>query len=210
MNKIYNIGIVDDHPMVVEGLKALLSPIINVNIKAVFNKGNDLFEYHNLSKIDILFLDIFLPDTNGIDVCLKIKKKYPKMIVLGMSSQSERSIIMQMVKNGANGYLIKSASFEEFRDAIQLAIKGELVFCDKVKELIDKTHINDLKVIPRLTVREKEILKLLQQGRSTQEISDTLFISFLTVQTHRRNLLNKFQVKNSIELLNFININGIL
>lgn len=181
-----------------------------MTIKAVFNTGNSLLQYDNLSQIDIVFLDIFLPDINGIDLCLKIKNMYPNMIILGMSSQSERSIVMQMIKNGANGYLLKSASFEEYKIALTQAIKGPLAFCNDIKKLIDKTNINDLKVIPRLTQREKEILTLLKEGKSTQEISDDLFISFLTVQTHRRNLLSKFQVRNLIELLNFVNENGIL
>ncbi len=210
MNKTYNAAILDDHPVVVEGLKTLLSPIADIAIKTVFTKGYDLLEPHALIKIDLLFLDIFLPDTNGIDLCLRIKKAYPKIIVLGMSSQSERSIVMQMIKNGANGYLLKSASFDEFSSAIRQSLGGKLGFCDKVRALIDKTDVNDLKVIPRLTAREKEILTLLKQGKSTQKISDELFLSYLTVQTHRRNLLHKFQVKNVVELLNFIHNNGLL
>jgi DNA-binding NarL/FixJ family response regulator len=207
---VYNLVIVDDHPLILEGLKNLLSSVSNMTIKAVFNTGNSLLHYENLSKIDIIFLDIFLPDINGIDLCLKIKNIYPNMIILGMSSQSERSIVMQMIKSGANGYLIKSASFEEFKTALVQAVNGQLAFCDEVKELVSKTNINDLRIIPRLTQREKEILVLLKEGKSTQEISDDLFISFLTVQTHRRNLLSKFQVRNLIELLNFVNDNGIL
>ncbi|WP_298222551.1 response regulator transcription factor [Flavobacterium sp.] len=210
MNKNYNIAIVDDHPIVIEGLKILLSSLDNLTIKVCMNNGNSLFGYNDLAKLDVIFLDVFLPDINGIDLCLKIKKLYPKIVILAMSSQSERSIVMQMIKNGANGYLLKSASLEEFSNCIHSALEGKLAFCNEVQELINRTDITDLKVIPRLTVREKEILTLLKQGKSTQEISDTLFLSFLTVQTHRRNLLNKFQVKNLIELLNFVNENGIL
>lgn len=210
ISKNYNIAIVDDHPIVIEGLKILLSSIENISVKVCLNNGTSLFGYNDLSKLDVIFLDVFLPDINGIDLCLKIKKLHPKMVILAVSSQSERSIVMQMIKNGANGYLLKSASLEEFKSCIHKALEGKLAFCNEVQELINRTDVNDLKVIPRLTVREKEILTLLKQGKSTQEISDTLFLSFLTVQTHRRNLLNKFQVKNLIELLNFVNENGIL
>lgn len=209
-DKKYNIAIVDDHPIVIEGLKNLLASIDNILINVCLTNGSSLFAYNDLAKLDIIFLDIFLPDINGIDLCLKIKKRYPKIVILAMSSQSERSIVMQMVRNGANGYLLKSASLEEFKNCIQTALDGRLAFCNVVQEIINRTDVNDLKVIPRLTVREKEILGLLKQGKSTQDISDTLFLSFLTVQTHRRNLLNKFQAKNLIELLNFVNENGIL
>ena len=112
MDKIYNLAIVDDHPIVIEGLKILLSNIETIKVVECFNSGKSLFEYYDLDKVDILLLDIFLPDSNGIDICLKIKKQYPKIIILAMSSQSERSIIFQMIKNGANGYLLKSASLD--------------------------------------------------------------------------------------------------
>lgn len=210
MNKIYKAIIVDDHPIVVEGLKNMLSNLEFISIDATFNKGNSLFDYADLSLVDIVFLDIFLSDSNGIDICLKLKKAYPKVIVLAMSSQSERSIVMQMIKNGANGYLLKTATVDEFKNCINNALKGKLVFCNEVNEVINKVSINDLQSIPRLTLREKEIMVLLKQGKSTQEISDTLFLSYLTVQTHRRNLLSKFNVKNGIELLNYINDNGLL
>lgn len=210
MNKIYNTIIVDDHPIVVEGLKKLLSSIEYINIKATFNKGNCIYGYADLSSVDIIFLDIFLSDNNGIDLCYKLKKDYPKIIVLGISSQSERSIVMQMIKNGANGYLLKSASLNEIKRCLKDAIDKKLAFCDEVTKIMNKLTVNDFKSIPRLTLREKEILQLLKQGKSTQEISDELFLSYLTVQTHRRNLLTKFEVKNVIELLNFINENGLL
>lgn len=210
MNKVYKAVIVDDHPIVVEGLKNMLSGLEFISIDATFSKGNSLFDYADLSLVDIVFLDIFLSDSNGIDICLKLKKTYPKVIVLAMSSQSERSIVMQMIKNGANGYLLKTATVDEFKNCINNALKGKLVFCNEVNEVINKVSINDLQSIPRLTLREKEIIVLLKQGKSTQEISDTLFLSYLTVQTHRRNLLSKFNVKNVIELLNFISDNGLL
>lgn len=210
MKQKYNLIIVDDHPIVIEGLTILLSKLENIKIEATFNLGNPLFEYPYFNKIDIVLLDVFLPDSNGIDLCIKLKRLYPKIIILAMSSQSERSIVMQMIKSGANGYLLKSATLEEFKSCIELALKGKLAFSDEVKQIVEKTNINDLQSIPRLTQREKEIILLLKKGKSTQEISDTLFLSYLTVQTHRRNFLNKFQVRNIIELINFVDENGLL
>jgi DNA-binding NarL/FixJ family response regulator len=210
MKKKYNVIIIDDHPIVIEGLKNLLSNLDFISIKATFSKGNSIFGFTDLASTDIIFLDIFLSDNNGIDICLRLKKLYPNLIILGMSSQSERSIVMQMIKNGANGYLLKSASLSEFKDCIFNALEGKPAFCDEVKEIVNRISIDDLKSIPRLTIREKEILNLLKDGKSTQEISDELFLSFLTVQTHRRNLLNKYQAKNIVELLNIIKINALM
>lgn len=209
MTKPYKTIIVDDHPVVTEGLQLLFSNSEDIEIITSFQTGEALLKYENLSKIDIILLDIFLPDINGIDLCLKIKKSHPKTIILAMSSQSERSIILQMIKNGAHGYLLKSASMEEFKNCINKAAAGELAFSNEVEKIIEKTSIYDLKAIPRLTQREKEILQLLAEGKSTKEISDILFLSYLTVQTHRRNLLNKFEVRNLVELLNFAKENGL-
>ncbi|TPD67356.1 response regulator [Flavobacterium microcysteis] len=209
MIKPYKTVIVDDHPIVSEGLQVLFSQSKEVEIIRSFKTGAALLDYGSLGKVDIILLDIFLPDINGIDLCLKIKKSYPKIIILAMSSQSERSIVLQMIKNGANGYLLKSASLDEFKSCIHKAIEGELAFSNEVKGIVQKTNIHDLKAIPRLTRREKEILLLLADGKSTQEISDALFLSYLTVQTHRRNLLSKCQVKNVAELLKFAKENAL-
>ena len=208
--KKLKIAILDDHPIIIEGLSFLFSKSHDYEVIAGFNTSEELFDYKCLNSIDILLLDVFLSDSNGIDVCLRITKKYPKLIVLGMSSQSERSIILQMIKNGANGYLLKSASLEEFVYCIKNALSGSIAFSKEVQNLMNKAQFSDLKSIPRLTRREKEILKLLIEGKSTQEISDELFLSFLTTQTHRRNLLNKFQVKNVAELVSFALKNALI
>lgn len=208
--KKIKIAIVDDHPLIIEGLNLLFSKSDEFDVIAGFSNSEELFEYNNLSSIDILLLDVFLSDSNGIDVCLKITKKFPKMIVLGMSSQSERSIVLQMIKNGASGYLLKSANLDEFIFCIKNALNGSVTFSKEVQNIMNKAQFSDLKSVPRLTRREKEILKLLIEGKSTQEISDELFLSFLTTQTHRRNLLHKFQVKNVAELVSYTLKNGLL
>ncbi|MBN8641211.1 MAG: response regulator transcription factor [Flavobacteriales bacterium] len=204
------IAILDDHPLIVEGLNLLFSKSTNYEVIAGFTTSDELFDYKKINAIDVLLLDVFLADGNGIDICLKIKKKYPKITVLGISSQSERSIVLQMIKNGASGYLLKSASLDEFVYCITTALTGTVAFSKEVQNLVNKVQFTDLKSIPRLTRREKEILKLLIEGKSTQEISDQLFLSFLTTQTHRRNLLNKFQVKNVAELVSFALKNGLI
>jgi DNA-binding NarL/FixJ family response regulator len=204
------IAILDDHPLIVEGIHQLLSKNESFEIVQGFNTAEDLFNYSKINEIDVLFLDIFLPDDNGIDVCLKIKKKYPKTYVIGMSSQCERSIVLQMIKNGASGYLLKSAGLQEYITCINNILRGQISFSQEVEKVMHKASYSDLQSIPRLTRREKEILKLLIQGKSTKEISDELFLSFLTTQTHRRNLLHKFQVKNVAELVNFAIRNGLI
>jgi DNA-binding NarL/FixJ family response regulator len=204
------IAILDDHPLIIEGLIMLFSKSNDYEVIGGFKNSFDLFEYKNLNNVDIILLDVFLKEENGIDICQKITKKHPKITVLAMSSQAERSIVLQMLKSGAHGYLLKSASLEEFVYCIKNAMNGIVVFSKEVENLMNKVRFSDLKSIPRLTRREKEILKLLIEGKSTQEISDELFLSFLTTQTHRRNLLNKFQVKNVAELVSFAIKNALI
>jgi DNA-binding NarL/FixJ family response regulator len=208
--KSYNIVIVDDHPIVTGGLQFLFSKLDDLTITGCFNSGESILSHGQLHKADILLLDVFLPDINGIDLCLKLKKAHPKLIILAMSSQAERGIVSQMMQNGANGYLLKSASIEEFHDCIRKSTLETPVYSREVQAMMDRSGEDRLKNIPRLTRREREILLLLIEGMQTQEISEKLFLSFLTIQTHRRNLLNKFEAKNVIELINFAKNNNLL
>lgn len=202
--------LVDDHQIVIEGLKIVFSSIPYLKIEESFNNGKDLLHYDNLKEIDIVFLDVFLPDSNGIDLCLNLKRLYPSIKVIALSSQAERGIILQLIKNGADGYLLKSASIKDFMQSVEGVKRGKIVFCREVQKLIDKININDIKKLPTLTKREKDVLSLLKKGKSSQEISEALFLSYLTVQTHRRNLLHKFNVSNVVELLNVISEHGII
>ena len=210
MLKKLNIAIIDDHPLIIEGFSTVLSNSDKFNVIANFSKGLPILEYKNILEIDVLLLDVFLPDINGIDLSKIIKQKHPKMIILGMSSQSERGLVMQFIQNGASGYLLKSAPLQEFYDCITNAVLGEIVFSKEVKEIISKPDIADFKVLPSLTKREKEILILISEGKSTKEMAETLFLSFLTVQNHRKNILNKLQVKNVAQLLSVAQKNRII
>lgn len=202
--------IIDDHPLIIEGLQLSFQNSSTIKIMDSFMSAKDFFENADIEDIDLILLDIFLPDSNGIDICIKIKKSHPSIKILAMSSQAERSMVLQMIKNGANGYLLKSAGLEEFQYCIENAMKDKVVFSNDVSSNINEITSNDLRNIPRLTKREKEVIQLLLDGKSTQEISEILFLSFLTVQTHRRNLLNKFQVKNVAELINYVLKNGLI
>jgi len=210
MGKIYKTVIVDDHPIVISGISGLLSDFSSVEVVEKLSSGVKLIDYIEANEVDLILMDIFLPVINGVDLCKIIKKKYPKMIVIGMSSQSERSLVMQFIQNGGNGYILKSASFEEFKRCIDTAIEGEIVFSDEVKTIISQPFSEDLERIPSLSRREKDITLLLSKGKSTQEIADELFLSFLTVQTHRRNILQKYKTKNVAELIAFLLKNNLL
>lgn len=197
-----NIVIVDDHPIVIEGLKIMLSNKPFFHISETFIHGSEVISFVKNNDVDILLLDISLPDISGIQLCENIKKISPDTSVIMFSNRSERSIIMQCIQNGASGYLLKNVSLEELMDCFQGALSGNIVFCNETKNIISKPSPQELTSTPRLTKREKQILQFLAKGKTSNEIANELCLSPLTVDTHRKNLLNKFSAKNSAELVN--------
>lgn len=201
--KKINIVIVDDHPIVMEGLQKLLHNGFDIGELKQFSSGDEFLSFlrKDHEPIHVVVLDINIPDRNGIDVCREIKLTSQDTIVLGFSNHAERSIILQMLQNGANGYLLKNASASEIIAAIKEAMDGHLAFSKEVREILARPTVTELMTVPRLTKREKEILKLIAKGKTSVEIGDMLFVSPLTVETHRRNLMHKFKVKNAAALI---------
>lgn len=199
--KKINIAIVDDHPIVIQGIKTMLKSERYFHISGTFIDGKGILSFIRSNDIDIILLDITLPDTNGIELCMEIKKIAPNISVIMLSNRSERSIIMQCIQNGASGYLLKNATIKELTSCINGALSGNIVFSEEVKEIISKPSVKELIGIPRLTKREKEILKMVTEGKTSVMIADELFLSPLTIDTHRKNLMQKFKVNNTAELI---------
>lgn len=200
-NEKINIAIVDDHPIVIEGLKMMLMSQPAFNIPETFTSGLEIIGFIKSNKVNIILLDITLPDANGTELCREIKKISPETSIIMFSNRSERSIILQSIQNGASGYLLKNTSIHELVVCIKGALSGDIVFCNETKQIISRPSQNDVP-IPRLTKREKQILQLVAKGKTSNVIAEELFLSPLTVDTHRKNLLQKFQAKNSTELVN--------
>ncbi|MBO9620851.1 MAG: response regulator transcription factor [Niabella sp.] len=199
-NEQLTLAIVDDHPIVIEGLKNLLASEKHFTIIS-FATGKDLLTYLKTGGVAILLLDIVLPDINGLELCKEIKKKSPDTVILAISNQAERSIIIQMLQNGASGYLLKNASAEELLDCIEKGMKGKQALSSEVKKIMARPSPNHWEGIPSLTKREKEILRLIAEGFSSTDIADKLFLSQLTVETHRRNIIQKFQTTNMFSVI---------
>ncbi len=196
-----NIVIVDDHPIVVEGLKTMLKSEPLFQVSECFTSGAGILDFVRNNDADIVLLDITLPDASGIDLCKEIKKISQHTLVMIFSNRSERSIIMQSIQNGASGYLLKNTSLKELIDCVKGAVSGNIVFCNETKRIISKPSQHELSGVPRLTKREKQILNLVAEGKTSVAIAEELYLSSLTVDTHRKNLLQKFQARNSTELI---------
>jgi len=195
------IFIVDDHPMVVAGLKALLGQLENIEVAGAAENAFETISFLKKNTVDIMLLDINLPDINGIDLCKKIRKEFPEIKILGISTFSERSYISRMIGNGASGYLIKSASAEEIADAIQTVLSGKLYLSLAMEHVLRPSSAMLANALPALTKREKEVLQLIAEGLTNNQIAEKLFISPLTVDSHRKNLLTKLNVNNTASLI---------
>jgi DNA-binding NarL/FixJ family response regulator len=193
--------IVDDHPLVIEGLKSLLSVNRDIKVLESCNNGKDALDFLEENHVDIVLLDINLPDMSGIDICELITTKHKNVSVIGLSTYGERSIINQMISNGAKGYLLKNVTETELVEAINKVYRGNCYFGIEVQKAMANTIFHSLGNTPRLTKREKQILKLVVSGKTNNQIAEDLFISPLTVETHRRNLMKKMNASNTASLV---------
>lgn len=192
--------VVDDHPLVIEGLRSSLGEDNTIEVVKCFENASALFAFLKRSVTNVVILDVNLPDMNGVEICEKITHKYPHIKVVGLSTYNDPSIIKQMVKNGAKGYLLKNITSKELATAIRQVHDGQSYFSGEIQKILADSIFNN-NAIPKLTRREKEILKLVSEGTTTPLIAEQLNISPLTVETHRRNLIQKMGVTNAAQLV---------
>ena len=198
------IAVVDDHQVVINGLKAMFSGIPEVEVVYSTTSGNALLEWLKNETPAVILLDIQMPEINGIDLCKQVKKNFPSIKIIAFSSFDDTHYIKQIIRSGASGYLLKNADQQTILSAINSVMNGEEYIDESIKKILIQESISgqrrSLFDIP-LTKREKEILKLIADGNSNQEVADKLFISLRTVETHRFNLTQKLDVKNAAGLV---------
>jgi len=201
---ITKIAITDDHNMVLEGIQAMLKNTKEIAIVGLYNSGSETLEGVVKHKPDVLLLDINLPDVSGIELCKELKTKHKNLKIIAISNYDEVSFIKRMLSSGADGYLLKNTDKLELLTAFKTVLNDERYLQrDVEKKLLDqsigKKNINNLLV--KLTRREKEVLQAIAEELTTQEISEKLFISIKTVETHRMNIMSKLGAKNSVGII---------
>ena len=190
--------IADDHYMVVEGIRSLLQHEQNIEWMGHATNAASCLAFLHLHQPDVILMDISMPDTSGIDLCKEVKRKYPNINVIGLSTFNQHSFIQKMMDNGASGYVLKNATREEIIEAIEAVVSGEKYLS---LEAASTMRENKNAQIPVITRREKEVLLLIAEGMTNNEIAEKLFISSTTVDTHRKNLLAKFDSHNTASLI---------
>ena len=189
--------IVDDHYMVIEGIHSLIQHEKTIEWIGHATNAASCLAFLHQQLPDVLFMDINLPDRTGIELCKEVKEKYPSVFIIGLSTFNQLSFIQKMMENGASGYVLKNANCDELMEAITAVAAGKTYLSFEAGRTLQKTKTGDI----ILTRREQEVLELIAEGMTNNSIASKLFISATTVDTHRRNLLAKFGVKNTASLI---------
>ncbi|HEY8917415.1 MAG TPA: response regulator transcription factor, partial [Chitinophaga sp.] len=184
----------------VEGLCSILQNAAGIRISGTFMDGGSALAFLAANDVDVVLLDISLPEMSGIEVCKIIKAKHPDTRVIALTNHTEKSVIREMLENGADGYLLKNTSKKDLISAIFQVLDNQFTMNAEVQKILFAPSAQSTDV-PRLTKREKEILQLVSEGATTAAIAAQLFVSPQTVETHRRNMMQKFKVNNSSALV---------
>jgi DNA-binding NarL/FixJ family response regulator len=197
--------IADDHQLIIDGLQSILGGMEDVSIVATAQNGYQVLErLESGLRPDVILMDINMPGLDGLDCTRQVTRKYPGIRIIALSQYDEKRFVKRMVKNGASGYLLKDAGRDEIEKAVRAVHAGERYFSGSlsvrlIEQELKEEHTSGL--FPKLSDREKEVLNLICQGLSSQEISDKLFISLHTVENHRANLMQKTGTGNTASLV---------
>ncbi len=213
---VIKVLLADDHELILEGLKLILAQDERVEIVGeAFNGQEVLDKLQRISELDIVILDINMPQKDGIEVTKEIKATYPEVKVLILSMYNRKEFVRKLVEAGTDGYILKNAGKAELLKAITSLAKGEPFYGQEITQTMmkayQKSKIFDNPMDVNLSAREKEIVALIaNEEATTAEIAEKLFISPHTVDTHRKNILAKLGVKNTAGIVKYAIQTGII
>jgi two-component system response regulator DegU len=197
--------IVDDYEMIRNGLEALISEEKDMQVAAVASNGLEAIEHCSKQAIDVVLMDIMMPEMNGVDATAVITRRYPGTKVLAVTINEQGRYIREALKAGASGYILKHSSKDEILTAIRTVYKGRPYFSGEILSLISEEFTNKSAINnnPSLTKKEGEVLRLISLEFTNQEIAEQLHCSMRTIDTHKRNLIKKLGVKNVVGLVKY-------
>ncbi|MBL0357151.1 MAG: response regulator transcription factor [Chitinophagaceae bacterium] len=199
--------IVDDHYMVIEGIRTLLHGEKDIELIGHAANASSCLSFLQSNQPDVILMDISMPDKSGVDLCKEVRSAYPSVFVIGLSTFNQFTFIDAMMENGASGYLLKNADKEEIIEAIHTVAKGKTYLSDEAASTLKNAAHEDS---PVLTRRENEVLRLIAEGLSNPKIAEKLFLSLSTVDTHRKSLMRKLNIKNTALLIRYAMENNII
>ena len=196
-SQLIKVAIIDDHKMFVEGLTRIINESGVAQIVGTAHSIADSAYLFLERQVEVLLLDINLPDGDGVDYCKQIKAQYPDLKILALTSFGEYAVINRMLENGASGYVLKNAMSEEIIKGIEVVAAGEKFLCDEVNLLLKKQAGNAI----ILTGKERELLRLISEGFINTEIAEKMFLGVETINSYRKNLLFKLNARNTAVLV---------
>ncbi|MCW3118124.1 MAG: DNA-binding response regulator [Chitinophagaceae bacterium] len=193
--------IVDDHPVVIEGIQSLFRNEKDIEWVGHAMTASSCLGFFVNSSADVVLMDISMPGMDGVELCAVMKEKYPGIFILGLSTFNQGLYIKKMMENGASGYILKNSSKEELLKAIHTVNNGGIFFSGEAGDALKEYQKSSKIQLPELSRREKEILGLIAEGYTNPQIAEKIFLSPFTVDSHRKNLLAKLNVKNTASLI---------
>lgn len=198
--------LVDDHRLIREGISGMLERLPGVEVVGEAENGREALRLVDTHLPDLVIMDVSMPDLNGIQATQRIMQDHPETKVIGLSMHAEPQLVLGMLRAGASGYLLKNSAFEELAEALEaVANKGTYlppaIASIVIKEMHNPAAEGEEDVVwSSLTMREREVLQLLAEGRTSENIAETLHVSVHTVYAHRRNIMQKTNATNLAEL----------
>jgi DNA-binding NarL/FixJ family response regulator len=198
----------DDHKIVREGLRTLLEKKPGMEVIAEAENGYTAVRLVRKLLPDVAIIDIGMPDLNGIEATRRIIAQNPRIKVIALSMHSDSRFVKQMLKAGASGYLLKDCAFEELVQAIRAVVTNRVYLSPVIANTVLKDYLyhlskTDFPILSILTLKEREVLQLIAEGKTTKEIALHLRISIKTIETHRRQIMNKLDIQSIAELTKY-------
>lgn len=202
------IVIADDHKIMREGLKALIEKQPDMEVAAEAQDGLTTTKLARKLMPQVIIMDIGMPEMNGIDATRQIVSENKDIKIIALSMHSDRRFVLEMLKAGASGYLLKDSAFEELVNAVHTVMTGQSYLSPRITDIVVKEYLynlpkNESTVFTVLTTREREVLQLLAEGKSTKQIASTLNLSVKTVETHRQQIMDKLEIRTVAELTKY-------
>jgi DNA-binding NarL/FixJ family response regulator len=198
----------DDHKITRQGLRSLLDENDDMEVLAEAENGRDAIELARKLNPDVIIMDVSMPDLNGVEATRQIIQDNPHVRVVALSMHSDTLFVSEMLKSGASGYLLKECAFQELEQAIRTVTDGKAYLSPSMSGVVVEDYLHrlskaDMSTSEVLTDREREVLQLIAEGQSTKQVALKLHISAKTVETHRRQIMNKLDMHTVAELTKY-------
>ena len=198
----------DDHKIIRDGLRSLIERHPDMEVVGEAENGRTTVQLAQELRPDVIIMDISMPDLNGIDATQQIVANAPDIKVIALSMHSDKRFVVGMFKAGASGYLLKECAFDELEQAIKTVLADQTYLSSKIATVVMKDYVpqvatDDASAFSVLSIREREVLQLLAEGKTTKDIAADLYLSIKTIETYRQKVMEKLDIHNLADLIKF-------